>query len=134
MDHNGDIHNYPQELEPDKLPDGITVTEAWNALKVSMGVFGIVVEMTVEVKPLPTAKVETDYPTLGALLYGSEPKLLNILRRNWSVQMMWFPFNSLGLVGGIIEGLPLLSIWQPKCDEVLLRAINKDTIYTEANW
>lgn len=134
MDHNGDIHNYPDDLKPNKLPDGITVTEAWNALKVSMGVFGIVVEMTVEVKPLSTARVENHYPTLGALLYGSEPKLLDILRKNWSVQMMWFPFNSLGLVGGIIEGLPLLSIWQPRCDEVWLRVINKDTTYTEANW
>ena len=81
-----------------------------------------------------TARVENHYPTLGALLYGSEPKLLDILCKNWSVQMMWFPFNSLGLLGGIIEGLPLLSIWQPRCDEVWLCIVNKDNTYSEANW
>ena len=99
-----------------------------------MGVFGIVVEMTVEVKTLSTATVENRYLTLGALLYGNKPQLLEILRDNWSVQMMWFPFNSLGLLGGIIEGLPLLSIWQPRCDEVWLRVVNKDNTYIDANW
>ena len=100
----------------------------------SMGVFGAVVEMTVRVKKLVTVKVETSYPTVGDLFYAETPLLPKILQENWSVEILWFPFNSLGLMGGLLEGLPLVNMWQPKLDEVWVRAINPDEKhFCEAN-
>lgn len=90
--------------------------------------------MTVAVQKLETVKVDTTYPTVGSLLYGGSPKLWQLLNDNWSVELLWFPFNSLGLIGGIMEGIPLISAWQPKLDEVWVRAINVENgRFCEAN-
>lgn len=128
VDCEGEIRTYP-----DDLPEGSNKETSMRAIRMSMGVFGAVVEMTVKVEKMKTAKVNTSYPTVGSLLYGDSPALPQILRSNWAVQLLWFPFNSLGIHGGILQGLPQMNIWQPKLDEVWVRAINRDDAFCEIN-
>ena len=134
VDHNGDIKTYPDDA-PNVLHDGTPITskEIMDAVKINFGMFGAVIEMTVKVQKAVTAKVTTSYPTVGSLLYGVNPELLDLMRSNWSLEILWFPFNSLGLMGGLLEGLPIFSIWQPKLDKVWVRAINRDDTFCEAN-
>ena len=131
VDHNGDVKEY---LEDTQSIVEATVDAVMNAVRVSMGVLGVVVEMILKVEDSVWARVDTSYPTVRILLYGNKSTLVQLLHDYWSVEILWFPFNSLGTIGGVIEGLPLVSIWQPKTDEVWVRAINRDPDkYCEAN-
>ena len=128
VDHTGKLRKYP-----DDLPTGGSITreEFMRALRVNMGLFGVVVEMTVKVEPMPTARLQTLYPTLGALLYGNKPTLRYLLQKHWSLQFLWFPYNSLGLLGGLVQGLPFIHVWQPKADQVSIRAVDQDEVFHE---
>ncbi|XP_011410297.1 PREDICTED: uncharacterized protein LOC105316795 [Amphimedon queenslandica] len=128
VDCSGEVKTYP-----DDLPEGSNKEAAMNGIRMSMGVFGAVVEMTIKVEKLKTAKVDTTYPTIGSLLYGDSPTLPRLIQDNWSLEILWFPFTSLGLDGGILQGLPLMDTWQPKLDEVWVRAINRDESFCEVN-
>ena len=124
----GEIRTYP-----DDLPEGSNKEASMRAIRMSMGVFGAVIEMTVKVEKMKTAKVNTSYSTVGSLLYGDSPALPQILRSNWAVWLIWFPFNSLGIHGGILQSLPQMNIWQPKLDEARVIAINRDDAFCEIN-
>ena len=130
VDHNGQVRNYPKELQ-----DMVAPADMMKALRVSMGVFGVVVEMTLKVESTSVARVQNLFPSVGELFYDPNPDLLTLLNEHWSLQCMWFPFNSLDLMGGIIQGVPLPStnIWQPKTDEVWVRAIDKVKTCAETN-
>ena len=128
VDCSGEVRTYP-----DDLPEGSNKEEAMKGIRMSMGVFGAVIEMTIKVEKLKTAKVDTTYPTMGSLLYGDSPTLPRLIRDNWSLEILWFPFTSLGLDGGILQGLPLMDAWQPMLDEVWVRAINRDDSFCEIN-
>ena len=125
---DGEIRTYP-----DDLPEGSNKEDFMRAIRMSMGVFGAVIEMTVKVEKMTNVKVDTSYPTVDSLLYGKPPGLLKLLRDYWSVEILWFPFNSLGLKEGILQSLPCVNIWEPKDDEVWVRAINKDKRECETN-
>ena len=130
VDHEGRLHSYPEDL-PNH--DHITKEEFMRALQVNMGLFGVVVEITMRVKPMTSARVKTSYPTIGSLLYGTKPELKALIEKHWSLQFMWFPFSSLGALGGMIQGLPLIHIWQPKADQVMIRAIDKVETFHETS-
>ena len=126
VDHNAQVCEYSTKK---------TSSDTMNAVKVSMGVFGVVVEMTLKVKPTSVARVQNLFPSVGELFYAPNPDLLTLLNDHWSVQCLWFPFNSLDLLGGIVQGLPFpcTNIWQPKTDEVWVRAIDKVDTCAETN-
>ena len=124
---------FPKDFDNVKLPTGVTIEDAMNALRVHLGVFGVVVEITPKVELMESSKVRHFYPTLGELFYGPNPTIKRILNEHWSVQMLWFLFNSLDLLGGLVQGLPFTNIWQPKTDEVWLHTVDLVDTYAETN-
>ncbi|CAI8024882.1 hypothetical protein GBAR_LOCUS14408 [Geodia barretti] len=130
---DGETRTFPDDFKGVKLPKGVTVDDAMNALRVHLGVFGVVVEITLKVEPMVSSEVRNYYPQVGQLFYGPNPEIKKIVKENWSVQVLWFPFNSLGLVAGLIQGLPLTNIWQPRTDEVWMHTVNIVDTYAESN-
>lgn len=129
----GVVRTFPKDFDDVKLPSGVTIEDAMNALRVNLGVFGVVVEITLKVQPMESSKVCHFYPQIGELFYGPNPTIKRIVKEHWSVQMLWFPFNSLDLVGGLIQGLPFTNVWQPKTDEVWLHTVDLVDTYAETN-
>ena len=130
---DGETRTFPNDFKGVKLPKGVTVDDAMNALRVHLGVFGVVVEITLKVEPMVSSEVRNYYPQVGQLFYGPNPEIKKIVKENWSVQILWFPFNSLGLIAGLIQGLPLTNIWQPRTDEVWMHTVNIVDTYAETN-
>ena len=129
----GEVRTFPKDFDDVKLPKGITVEDAMNALRVNLGVFGVVVEITLKVEPTVSSKVHHSYTQVGELFYGPNPKIKQIVKDHWSTQILWLPFNSLGLVAGLIQGLPFTNIWQPRTDEVWVHTVDLVDTYTETN-
>ena len=122
VDHNGDLKEYPKDFPHDLPFDKET---AMNILRVNMGVFGVVVEFTLCLKPMQYVNTKNTFPTIAKLFYGDNPHIKELLRDNWSVQCMWFPFNSLDLISGVLQSIPFINLWQPKADKVWIRSVNK---------
>jgi hypothetical protein len=60
-----------------------------------MGLFGVMTSITMEVKPMVIVKVENDFSyTVEDLLYNPTA-LKRLYEENWSLEIFWFPFNSL---------------------------------------
>ena len=129
----GVMRTFPSDFDGIQLPDRVTSRDAMNALKVHLGVFGIVVEITLTVQPMVSAEVRNFYPKMGELFCGSNPTIKSILQEHWSVQLLWFPFNSLGLVDSLVQGLPTTDIWQPNIDEVWLHTVDLVDTFTETS-
>lgn len=129
----GKERTFPKDFDDVQLPDHVSLKDAMNALRVHLGVFGVVVEITLEVQPIESAEVCHFYPQVGELFYGTNPTIKSIVQNHWSVQLLWFPFNSLNLVGGLVQGLPFTNIWQPKIDEVWLHTVDLVDTYIETN-
>ena len=130
----GEVRTFPKDFKDVTLPKSVSLEDAMNALRVHLGVFGVVVEITLKVEPMNlSAQVHHSYPHVGELFYGSNPAIKHIVKDHWSVQILWFPFNSLGLVEGLLQGLPFTNIWQPKMDEVWLHTVDLVDTYTETN-
>ena len=121
VDHNGDLKEYPKDFHD--LP--FDEDTAMNILRVNLGVFGVVVEFTLRLQPMQYVTTNNTFPTIAKLFYGDNPHIKELLRDNWSVQCMWFPFNSLDLISGVMRSIPISNIWQPKADKVWVRSVNK---------
>ena len=129
----GEVRTFPKDFDDVQLPDHVTRADAMNALKVHLGVFGVVVEITLKLQQMKSAEVRHFYPQMGELFYGPNPTIKSVVNKHWSVQLLWFPFNSLNLVGGLVQGLPFTNVWQPKTDEVWLHTVDLVDTYTETN-
>ena len=123
VDCSGEVHTYPQDLPP--MPDGVTETDAMNALRLGLGVFGIIVELTMTVEEMKTAHVHTSYPTMSELLYGTEPTLRGLVQEYDTLEFLWFPFSGVSdLLCALLTAIPFFSNWNPQADQVWVRAIN----------
>ncbi|XP_071149077.1 L-gulonolactone oxidase-like [Mytilus edulis] len=87
--------------------------EMLKAISSNLGCFGVIFDMTIKVVPEVIVKVENRYEPLKEL-FSKPDSLQNIFEENWSVQILWFPYNSLGLFD-----------YDPKDDELWIRVINK---------
>ena len=122
VDCSGEVRTYPQDLPP--LPKSVSETDAMNALRLGLGVFGIIVELTMTVAEMKTAHIHTSYPTMGELLYGTEPTLRGLVQDYDTLEFLWFPFSGVGdLLGALLTAIPFISQWNPKADKVWVRAI-----------
>ena len=121
---DGEVYTYSEHDLPGKRPSDLAPEDAMNALRVNMGVFGALVELTLRVEPAKTVQVDQTFPTIGELFYAPKPGIMELLKNNDTVQLLWLPFNSLGIVGSLLEIVPLVSMWNPQADEVWVRAIN----------
>ncbi|CAB4015885.1 Hypothetical predicted protein [Paramuricea clavata] len=81
-----------------------------NALKCNMGLFGVMTSITMEVQPMVIVKVENDFSyTVGDLFYNPAA-LKQLHENNWSLEIFWFPFNSL-------SWLQLIALFVLKCPD-----------------
>lgn len=130
---DGEKRTFPDDFGDITLPRGVTEEDAMNALKLNLGVFGIVVEITLQVQPTESTVIQHFYPQLGELFYGPNPTVKKILQEHWTVQMLYFPYNGLDALGGLIQGLPFVQLWQPKTDEVWVHTVDKVDTYAETS-
>ena len=94
-----------------------------NAVKLGLGVFGVIVEVTISVKRMKTSYLCTSYPTIGELLYGSSPTLKSYVENNETTEFIWFPFSGVpDIFGALLAGLPFNS-WRPQSDKVWMRNV-----------
>lgn len=89
--------------------------EMLQAIRANFGCFGVIFDMTLKLIPEFIVKVENRYMHLGDLFFNAE-NIKQIFENNWSVEMFWFPFNSLSFFS-----------YDPKHDRVLIRIINKES-------
>ena len=123
VDCSGEVRTYPQDLPT--MPKGVTKVDAMNALRLGLGVFGIIVELTMKVEEMKTAHVQTSYPTMGELLYGATPTLQELVASHDTLEFLWFPFNGVSdLLGALLTAIPFLSDWTPRADRAWVRAVN----------
>lgn len=87
--------------------------EMLKAISSNLGCFGVIFDMTIKVVPEVIVKVENRYEPLKELFYKPD-SLQNLFEENWSVQILWFPYNSLCVFD-----------YDPKDDELWIRVINK---------
>ncbi|CAC5363242.1 unnamed protein product [Mytilus coruscus] len=85
------------------------------AISANFGCFGVIFDMTIKLIPEIIVKVENRYMNLDDLFYNVK-NIQQVFEENWSVQVFWFPYNSLSQFD-----------YNPKNDDVLLRVINKET-------
>ena len=62
-----------------------------------IGLCGAVVEMTVKVDPVEKYRVKNIFSkTVGDVFYGDSPQIKHLVEKEyWSVEIFWFPFNSM---------------------------------------
>lgn len=83
--------------------------EMMRAISGNFGCFGVIFDMTMKLIPEIIVKVETRYMNLNDLFYNAE-NIQKVFEGNWSVQVLWFPYNSLSLFD-----------YNPTNNDVLLR-------------
>ena len=129
VDYNGELKTYDKPtsdatgITKEGMVSSPTPQDIFNAVRVSLGLFGVMVEMTLKVEDLQYADVHTSYPKVGEFFFGEKPAIVDMLRRYWSVETFWFPFNSIKLED-FFNYLQQVKDWDPKKDEVWVRAIN----------
>ena len=98
----------------------------------SLGLFGVMYDFTVKVKPMKIVENESTFPTIGDIFY-KPGELKRLVKENWSVEIFWFPFNSMSWLGTLVafgEGRVLETgflpgSWDPKKDQIWLKRINQ---------
>jgi len=102
-----------------------------NSLKCNLGLFGIMTDITLKVEPMVVVEVVNDFScTVNDVFYN--PKALKKLYEdNWSVEIFWFPFNSMRWNDALmvaIPSLPVGDVWDAKHDHLWIRKINKKEV------
>ncbi|XP_028399847.1 uncharacterized protein LOC114523183 [Dendronephthya gigantea] len=100
-----------------------------NALKCNMGLFGVMTSITMEVQPMTIVKVENDFSYTVKDLFYKPAALEKLYKENWSLEIFWFPFNSmpghallyLFTIGRVFH---CKLLWNPKKDKLWIRKIN----------
>ncbi|XP_076088204.1 uncharacterized protein LOC143058614 isoform X2 [Mytilus galloprovincialis] len=87
--------------------------EMLKAISSNLGCFRVIFDMTIKVVPEVIVKVENRYEPLEEFFYTPD-SLQNLFEENWSIQILWFPYNSLSVLD-----------YDPKDDELWIRVINK---------
>ena len=60
-----------------------------------MGLFGVMTDITFKVEPMVIVKTENDFSLTVEDLFYDPDCLKKLHDDNWSVEIFWFPFNSL---------------------------------------
>ncbi|XP_076088202.1 L-gulonolactone oxidase-like isoform X2 [Mytilus galloprovincialis] len=89
--------------------------EMMRAISANFGCFGVIFDMTIKLIPEVIVKVENRYMDLDDLFFNAE-NIQKLFEENWSIEIFWFPYNSLRLFD-----------YNPKNDDVWIRVINKET-------
>ena len=96
--------------------------------QVSVGMFGIITELTLKVREMFKVIVDNRFEPLMNYFFNPS-NLRDLVTKNWSVELFWFPFESLtlmhgGLKNSIIQGKVTDFRWNPMVDKLWMRVIN----------
>ena len=120
VDSKGEIREFSQDKDKDR--------DVMKAVQVNLGMFGVMITVTMKVQK--EFMVKTDNLFLKLKDFFFDPKhLREFVRNNWSVEIFWFPFNSMeiehfDLWRAAAQGKVSNFSWNPMIDEVWVRAIN----------
>ena len=116
----GEIQTIPDPRLPQEKKE-----EILRAARVNLGMFGIILEMTIRIWPMEVVEVENFFNKSMKDVFGSAEKLAAVLEKYWSVQAIWIPFNSLSLIEAVVQPIaPSLVGWEPEEDDLFMRGIN----------
>jgi hypothetical protein len=87
--------------------------EMFRAVAGNFGCFGVIFDMTIQLVPEIIVKTENLYYDLEDLFFNPA-SMKSLVENNWSVEILWFPYNSLSVFD-----------YEPKNDDIWVRAINK---------
>jgi hypothetical protein len=79
----------------------------------NFGCFGVIFDMTIQLVPEIIVKTENVYYDLEDLFFNPA-SMKSLVENNWSVEIFWFPYNSLSVFD-----------YETKNDDIWVRAINK---------
>ena len=99
------------------------------AVRVSLGMFGIFINVTMKVQDQFLVRVDNLFRPLMEFFFDPK-RLREFVNQNWSVEMFWFPFNGmelehLDLWRAAVKGKVGKFSWNPMIDKLWVRAINK---------
>lgn len=121
--------------------DLIVSSDETNSLKCNLGLFGVMTDITLKVEPMVIVKTENDFSCTVEDVFYNSAKLKNLWDENWSIEIFWFPFNSLEWGSLLPLGLAALCKkpwvlpmvidslvnWDPRKDNLWIRKINIST-------
>ncbi|KAK3099311.1 hypothetical protein FSP39_002463 [Pinctada imbricata] len=102
---DGELKTYSKEEDP----------AFFKAVATNFGCFGVIFDMTITLEPLMNVKTENSYRKLKDIFQNAE-NMKELIENNWSVELFWFPFNSMSPGRG----------YEPTNDEVWIRQINEE--------
>ena len=105
VDSTGELRTYSKDEDEAQF----------KAVSANFGLFGIIYDMTIKVQDQICVSTENRYLRLGDYVYNQSNLLKSLVNSNWSIEILWFPFGSLGCS----------SNYNPKDDKLYVRVINK---------
>ena len=99
--------------------------EELKAVRASLGLFGVIVEITIRLETNFKVKVTNEYPTIEEFFANSE-KLEKCLKDNFSVQIYWYPYNSIsikGIYSTLVHGKLPKEEWNADQDKLWVRTV-----------
>lgn len=123
VNSNGDVQTIPDENLSESEKE-----EVLKAARVSLGMFGIIVEMTLEVQSLAVVTVDNKFDRKLGDVFDPD-NLQTLLKENFSVHIVWIPFNSLSVVEGMKQVIfpKTIDKWNPMNDDTFLHIYNPST-------
>ena len=121
VNSKGEIQTIPDPCLPEDEK-----TEILKAARVSLGTFGVIIEMTLSIPDMKIVDVQNRFDlTLGEVFDDLESQLTKYL----SVHIVWIPFNSLPLTKAFEEVIFPKSIesWDPWKDDIFLHTYETST-------
>lgn len=105
VDSNGNLRTYSKDEDEVQF----------KAVSANFGLFGIIYDMTIKVQDQICVSTEYRYLSLGDYVYNQSNLLQSLVNNNWSIEIFWFPFGSLGFSHE----------YNPEDDQLYVRVINK---------
>ena len=99
------------------------------AVRCHVGLFGVVIDVTCQMYPMFMVETRHFCKTVQEL-FIDPTGLKDIVDSNWSLEMVWFPFNSITSVNEqttCVKRRVDKEDWDPKQDQVWIRAMNKSS-------
>ena len=106
--------------------------DMFNAVATSLGLFGVIFDMTFDLFDELTAKAENEFHHKAGDLFYNPEYLKKIVESNDSVEVFWWPFNSCKWTDALEQLAGFIGIkskltrdeWDPKEDETWVKLVN----------
>lgn len=91
----------------------------------NLGLFGVMTDITLKVEPMVIVETVNDFSLTVEDVFYNSATLKKLYEDNWSLEIFWFPFNSLSWCDVMSIGVGSSTAnWDPKADKLWIRKIN----------